>query len=691
MITAVEIAVLIGLYILSVIGLYIFNIGPALFTFVLPLSFLLLILFNWYYLIVALYRGRLNGRVFRRVIIQALVVVAVLGILYILYPQHFQIVKATYAFEKTTTKINTITKLGTSKSAKEWVSWAKMAIRDGDGPKEGLINFGIIFLVALPFLIAIIALRNFFENQLRAWTQRVFLRHQGRVASFLAEEEEVKKAFLVFEGLWHPFKILTAKPTMVLWTDARVILIKESSGLGPPAVIRSVPVISIRAVRGSDRFLRPIGLSLDLETLNRQRHHLWTLSRKLGEEMGEALANAVQQLRAIQGAYEGPVIRHICPFCFAEAGKGEVPEEICPVCSRSLRKDKRDVALSALKYCALVTMVISLTAWLFGPEVTAICRGPKGERVVLDSHRLRVFNASGNVIKVGVLPSELRLGGGGKFLLPTGDTGTIVGGPSGVFLWKSGKFTKVLTGPKYGKFEFVTKSPAGGLAIVAKQAGRWVLHATSKLTGGKVKTTPMSILPVSPPLGLVGTMRGELLFSMQKGGVARYKMNGQRAGWLVHPDDSGVVLGGFVINNRALRHIDAEPLAIWNFQSNRVDLAQTVEFDGVVTKSTPLGDRRMPQFINCFLDNEGVAVRPELLCRGGGNDIWILDTLSGRLVRVTKTGKVLNDFCRGRLAQWLNEVRMWRAAQWGALILSILLFIVWITLKAYVSFSASRA
>ena len=690
MFTAVEILVLFGLYLIAVIGLYIFNLGPAVFTLAIPASVFLLFLFNWYYLVVVLYRGQLEGKVFRRGAIQTLVTIALLGILYIPFPNHFRIVKAAYSTEAPKVRTKTIANLGNTKSSKEWVSWATMAIKDSDGPKSGLTNLGITLLIAFPFLICAIALRNFFENQLRGWTQRVFLRHQGRVASFLAEEEEVKKAFLVFEGFWHPFKLFTTKPTMVLWTDARVILIRENSGLGPPAVIRSIPVISIRAVRGADRFLRPVGLSLDLEMLNRQRHHLWILSRKLGEEMGEALANAVQQLRAIQGAYEGPVIRHICPFCFAEAGKGELPEEVCPVCSRSLRRDKRDVALSALKYCALIAMVISLSAWLFGPQLTAICRGPNGERIILDSHRLRVFNASGNVIKVGVLPSEIRLGGGGKFLLPVGAAGTVVGGPGGVFLWKNGKFTKVLAGAKYGKLDYVSTSPSGGLAIVARQAGRWVLHLTSYLTGGNVTTIPMSILPVSPPVGLIGTMRNELLFAMEKGGVARYKMNGQRAGWLVHPDDSGIVLGGFVMNERALRLIDGERLAIWNLQSARVDLAQTVEFDGVVTKSTSLGRRRMPLFVNCFLDNEGVAPRPEYICRGGGVDLWILDTLSGRFVRVTKAGKVMDDFCRGRLAQWLSEVKLWRASQWGALMLSILVFILWISLKVYVRFSASR-
>ena len=690
MLVLFEILSVVFIYLAAVSGLYIFNQGTAVFTLVIPASVLLLIIANWYCLVLALYRGKIGqGKVFRRIIVQSVITVLIAGIFYLVFPEHSSIIKGTYSRTKAAERVKVISKVKKSTAmTRQWGKWSIAAIKEKDASKEGMVDFGIILLVLSPFLICAIALRSFFENQLRTWTQRVFLRHQGRVASFLAEEEEVKKAFIAYEGIWHPFKFLTAKPTMVLWTDARVILIQETSGLGPAAVIRSVPVISIRTVRGSDRLLRPVGVSLDLELLNRLRLKLWVLSRKLGEEMGEALANAVQQLKAIQGAYDGPVIRHICPFCFAEAGKGVVSEEICPVCSRSLRKDKRELCLSALRYTVITFFLISAIAWLFGPTVTAICRGPKGERMILDKHRLRVFNSSGNVTKVGVLPGDIRHSGGGSFLLPIGPTGTIVGGAGGVYRFRNGKFTKVIAGAKYGKIEAASKSPTGGLAIVARQAGRWVLHVTSQLTGGKVKTSPMSFLPIQPPSHLLGTMRKELLFAMEKGGVARYKMNGQRSGWVVHPNDSGIIVGGFVLNDRALRLVDVEPLSPWHFRSERVDLAQTVEFDGVVTNSSPLGDRRMPLFINSILDNEGVAVRPELLCRGGGKDMWIMDTLSGRLVRVNASGKVLDDFTRGRLAQWLNEVRVWRGAQWGALVAGVFIFILWIALKAYVAFSS---
>jgi len=671
-----EIVLLAGLVLGGFAGLAHVNQGPSFFTSALPGCVLLVVTVLWYDMLIVRFRADVErGSVLRPVAARGLVVVVMLGAFALYAPGHRKVLVAACGPGTAASRLQRVEAAGTAHpEARQWARWAADGLRRTDEIRDAQVDGALLALVLAPFYLAVLFCRPWIEAAVRNWTQRFFLRHQNRVASFLAEEEEVKKAFIAYEGWWHPLKVLTDRPLMVVWTSARVILLRETAGAGPPAQVRSIPIIAVRAVRGCDRLLRPMGLSLTLELLNRDHVALWVVARSLGEEMGEALANAVQQLRAIQGNFEGDVVRHLCPYCFAEAGKGAAAAQSCQVCGRLLRADRRGVALRGVRASVVVGLLVAAGAWTFGPTVRAICRGPAGERVILEGHRLRVFSASGQVTAVAVLPPEIR--GGDGLLVPAGEAGTLVGGAGGVYLWSGGTCRPVVTGPTYGTVAAATMLSDGRVAVVARKAGSWVLHRVP-LRGGAPETTTMSFLPVNPPTVLLGQLGSELLFAMHEGGVARYKTNGERSGTLVGPRDSGKVVGGAVIGS-SVRFVDVERLVPWSLRSNRPDLVQTVQADGSFTATSTLGIRRLPPVLDGFLAPPSEdSIRPTLVCRGSGSDLWCYAAAAGRLVRVTGTGEVRDDFCRGRLAAWLGEVAAWHAAVWGGLLLASVGLVLW--------------
>jgi len=86
-------------------------------------------------------------------------------------------------------------------------------------------------------------------------------------------------------------------------------------------------------------------------------------------------------------------------------------------------------------------------------------------------------------------------------------------------------------------------------------------------------------------------------------------------------------------------------------------------------------DRLLPRFLCLILAAPPQTLRPDFICSGSGNDIWLLDQYSARLARVTSKGEVLSDFCRGRLSQWINEVRVWLSFAFLMALGGILIFL----------------
>ena len=222
------------------------------------------------------------------------------------------------------------------------------------------LAWGVGAVLCVSFLTIPFCITSICDRWLKNKTQKVFISHQEKIASFLNEDEAVKKAFLVYEGRSLLWSILFKKTVLLLWTDARLIIITESIDKRIPAHIRVITLISMRAIRARDAFLSPVSMNVEVELLNKIRISLWPLSRTLGEDMADALATAVQTLKVMQGVYEGPVINHICPFCFTDAGKGRHSQPLCPVCGRSLRESLLRIAASYSHFIVPILVLIAL-------------------------------------------------------------------------------------------------------------------------------------------------------------------------------------------------------------------------------------------------------------------------------------------------------------------------------------------
>ena len=517
----------------------------------------------------------------------------------------------------------------------------------------GAIGLCAITVLGLPFLLA-----PAFEKLLKDKTQRVFISHQEKIASFLNEEESVKKAFLAYEGRSLLWCLLFARTVLVLWTDSRVIIISESRDKRIPAHIRVLTLLSMRAVRARDPFLSPFGILVEIELLNRLREPLWPLSRVLGEDMAESLAGAVQQLKVMQGVYEGPVMNHICPFCFADAGKGKVSHSVCPVCGRSLRESFFQILASRTAFIVPLVLGLAIGVNHIRPRICGIARAANGHRIILDSDRLRSFDAKGDVSSSVLLPDDIR--GKTVFVKTIPGYGTVTGGGSALYKWSSGTLSRIWTATDGKRIHSADAYGTSSLVVVSEKNETWYLSQISR--SGKVQKEHELSCLIDKPKEFIGTWKQSFLFAMGGGGVARYLIKGNRAGWFVEPVDTGLVQGGIVFNSSLIGIVDLEDLGLFSVSSDRADIFFALDGDGVITKQVSLGEKRLlPRFLTLVASAPQGTVRPDLICRGTGNEIWLLDLFSARFVRITEKGEILSDFSRGRMSQWISEVRMWTA------------------------------
>jgi len=606
---------------------------------------------NWYYLLVRKYRD--NNKTGKLLIVFSVNVVinaALIALVYFKFNNYF--VKAMSVF----VKLHNRTQLSL--------------------PLAVVSVLIIVSMFVLSFMLS-----KVLDKWLKDKTQKVFIAHQGKIAAFLSEDESVKKAFLCYEGRFLLWSVILSRPALVLWTDARIIIITESMDNRIPGHIRVLTLLSMRAIRAREAFLSPFAINIEIELLNKLRVSLWPVSQVIGEEMGEALASAVQQLKIMQGVYEGPVINHLCPFCFADAGKGRRSDICCPVCSRSLRESIFYILGSKLYLVVPILVLLSLIFSVIRPQIQGIARANNGNRILLDSDRISSFDSSGKVVRSSMLPTKIS--GSKLFVKQLADWGTLVGGEQFLYKWSGKKFSALWQAPDEHLIQSAEKFSGNDLLVISTFRDSWFVFLITRT--GKVKLQNELSCLVDKPQKFIGVWSKELLFAMEGGGVARYLLKGRRVGWLVHPDDSGVISGGFTLNSAEVRLVDLEELSEFSLSSNRSDIVYTLDKDGVIKSQISLGEERLLPRLLCLLaSSQERAVRPDFMCSGAGKDVWLLDIYNAKLIRVTENGKVFSGFCRGSMLELISRVRMWMAAVfslWFAAVIGLFLLVVRYVLK----------
>lgn len=531
---------------------------------------------------------------------------------------------------------------------------------DGRLARSRVESLLLVLALLSPLAVAALFGRAVVEDAFRRWSQRFFLRHQERVAAFVAEDEEVRKGFLAIEGLGGPFAWAFLRPTLVLFTERRLILLREGRRGEPPLELRTIPLPAMRAVRGAHRFLSLVGLGLGLELINRSILRLWCLSRVLGEEVGDALANVAQQQHFLQAAFEGPVVTHHCPWCFTEAGKGARRPLACGSCGRSLVRSWGRVALICLGLGTLAGLLVTAGGVALAPAVRAVARGDGGQLLILEASRVIAFSAEGRRVSVTPLPHEMRRRGGGRWLAPAGSRGVLVGGASGVWLRApDGGFRTVLESAATATLLGCAVGDDGRVRVVERAADEWFL-SERPWGGTSGRRIRMSLLPVAPPASILGLVGDELLVVMAEGGVARYKPNGERAGWLCQPGDAAHVAGGAVVEGGRVLLVDLLELRPWTLSTEGHDLIHTVTSAGIVD-SRVLGTLRLPLWLQALAPRSDAAVRPSVVGPWSSTELVAVDPTAGRVVRISAAGAVRD--CPGAdLAEWARGLRRWTAA-----------------------------
>jgi hypothetical protein len=542
------------------------------------------------------------------------------------------------------------------------------------------LAWGVGGLLFLSFLIIPFFISSMCEKWLKNKTQNVFISHQERIATFLNEDEAVKKAFLAYEGWSLLWSILFRRTVLLIWTNARLIIITESIDKNVPAHIRSLTLISMRAIRARDAFFSPFSINVEVELLNRLRISLWPLSKSLGEDMAEALATAVQTLKVMQGVYEGPVVNHICPFCFADAGKGRTSFPVCPVCGRNLRESFLRIASSYSHFVVPLLVIIALLTASFRPTICGISRGLEGERVILDSDRIRAFDSSGNILRSSLLPNDIR--NSEVFVKTIGGDGIFVGGKNVLYKWHNNKFSVLWRASSEHQIVGLDKHSGSDYSVITTEGNDWYVFIVD--SAGKVKKKNLLSCLIDKPAVFIGMWKQKLLFSMEGGGVAMYLVKGSRDGWLVHPDDSGFIQGGVVFSSSTVGLVDLEQLSALSISSDRADIVYSLDADGVIMTQVSLGEsRQLPRLMALLKDGPEDTIRPDLICGGTGSDIWILDKYSARFVRVTRKGEIVSDLSRGRLSQWISEVRIWMTIAFISFLSAVVVFLTSIVYKIF--------